>query len=158
MRTKRREMKTEPMRRRHRPIPEQGRWLASLRGHVAYYAVPGNIDAVVAFRTQGGTGTERFGIAVSAAVSTGAPCASSSARWDLHGAAPTPEPAGPMLVRLRHSSMWYCSPAASDRRSTWVFTVPPQLGQVTIFSPSGSSALQNSQRRTSSRGWSCGNR
>src|SRR5712691_8249763 len=35
------------------PIPEQGRWLASVvRGHQAYYAVPGNSDAVNAFRTQ----------------------------------------------------------------------------------------------------------
>jgi group II intron reverse transcriptase/maturase len=39
--------------RRHQPIPVQGRWLASVvRGHFAYYAVPGNIDAVSAFRTQ----------------------------------------------------------------------------------------------------------
>ena len=31
----------------------QGRWLASVvRGHMAYYAVPGNIEAVAAFRTQ----------------------------------------------------------------------------------------------------------
>ena len=48
-----REVKAELMRRRHLPIPEQGQWLASVvRGHLAYYAVPGNIDAVVAFRTQ----------------------------------------------------------------------------------------------------------
>ena len=34
-------------RRRHEPIPEQGRWLGSVvRGHLAYYAVPGNTDAV----------------------------------------------------------------------------------------------------------------
>jgi len=47
------EVKTELMRRRHLPIPEQGAWLASvIRGHTAYYAVPGNIDAVTAFRTQ----------------------------------------------------------------------------------------------------------
>ena len=40
-------------RRRCLPIPEQGRWLASVvRGHQAYYAVPGNYDAVNAFRTQ----------------------------------------------------------------------------------------------------------
>jgi len=39
--------------RRHQPIPEQGRWLGSeVRGHLAYYAVPGNIHAVAAFRTQ----------------------------------------------------------------------------------------------------------
>ena len=47
------EVKTELQRRRHLPIPEQGRWLASVvRGHFAYYAVPGNSDAVAAFRTQ----------------------------------------------------------------------------------------------------------
>jgi RNA-directed DNA polymerase len=52
MRAKLREVKLELMRRRHLPIPEQGRWLASVvRGHLAYYAVPGNIDAVAAFRT-----------------------------------------------------------------------------------------------------------
>jgi len=53
MRAKLREVKTELMRRRHLPVPEQGRWLESVvRGHRAYYAVPGNIDAVHAFRTQ----------------------------------------------------------------------------------------------------------
>jgi retron-type reverse transcriptase len=41
----------ELMRRRHLPVPEQGRWLASvIRGHEAYYAVPGNAEAVAAFR------------------------------------------------------------------------------------------------------------
>ena len=31
----------------HLPIPEQGRWLASvLRGHYNYYAVPDNIEAL----------------------------------------------------------------------------------------------------------------
>jgi len=40
-------VKAELERRRHLPVPEQGRWLASVvRGHLAYYAVPGNIDAV----------------------------------------------------------------------------------------------------------------
>ena len=53
MRAKLSEVKTELMRRRHLPIPEQGRWLASVvRGHLAYYAVPSNGDAIVAFRTQ----------------------------------------------------------------------------------------------------------
>ena len=47
------EVKTELMRRRHLPIPEQGRWLASVvRGHCNYYAVPSNSDAIIAFRTQ----------------------------------------------------------------------------------------------------------
>jgi len=53
MRTKLKQVKTELRRRRHRSIPEQGQWLASvLRGHLNYYAVPGNIDAVSAFRDQ----------------------------------------------------------------------------------------------------------
>ncbi|MCA1702933.1 MAG: group II intron reverse transcriptase/maturase [Actinobacteria bacterium] len=39
--------------RRHWPIAEQGQWLGSVvRGHTAYYAVPGNIAAVSAFRKQ----------------------------------------------------------------------------------------------------------
>jgi group II intron reverse transcriptase/maturase len=53
MRAKLRELKLALMQRRHLPIPEQGRWLASVvRGHLAYYAVPGNSDAIIAFRTQ----------------------------------------------------------------------------------------------------------
>jgi len=53
MRAKLRGVKTSLMRRRHLPIPEQGRWLASVvRGHCAYYAVPDNGDAVRAFRDQ----------------------------------------------------------------------------------------------------------
>jgi hypothetical protein len=37
----------------HLPIPEQGLWLGSVvRGHLNYYAVPGNIRAVDAFRYQ----------------------------------------------------------------------------------------------------------
>jgi len=47
------EVKAETRRRRCLPIPDQGRWLAAvIRGHQAYYAVPGNSDAVNAFRTQ----------------------------------------------------------------------------------------------------------
>jgi len=53
MRAKLRQVKQELARRRHQPIPEQGRWLASVvRGHCAYYAVPGNSRAVKTFRTQ----------------------------------------------------------------------------------------------------------
>jgi RNA-directed DNA polymerase len=53
MRAKLKEVNVELKRRRHLPIPEQGRWLASvLRGHLAYYAVPTNSDAIQAFRTQ----------------------------------------------------------------------------------------------------------
>ena len=44
-------LKDELMRRRHQPIPEQGRWLASvLRGHANYYGVPDNSKALRAFR------------------------------------------------------------------------------------------------------------
>ena len=70
LRAKLREVKTELMRRRHDPIPDQGRWLASVvRGHSNYYAVPGNIDAVAAFHNQAaGTGIGRFGAAASAPV------------------------------------------------------------------------------------------
>jgi group II intron reverse transcriptase/maturase len=53
MRAKLRALKEELLRRRHLPIPVQGRWLASVvRGHLAYYAVPGNIDAISAFRDE----------------------------------------------------------------------------------------------------------
>jgi RNA-directed DNA polymerase len=53
LRAKLREVRTELMRRRDQPIPEQGRWLESVvRGHCNYYAVPGNTDAVSAFRDQ----------------------------------------------------------------------------------------------------------
>ncbi len=47
------EVKAEIRRRRCLPIPDQGRWLAAVvGGHQAYYPVPGNSDAVNAFRTQ----------------------------------------------------------------------------------------------------------
>jgi hypothetical protein len=53
MRAKLKQVYDQLRRRRHLPIPEQGRWLASvLRGHLAYYAVPGNSRAVQAFRYQ----------------------------------------------------------------------------------------------------------
>ena len=53
MRAKLAEVKDQLKRRMHQPIPEQGRWLASVvRGHMAYYAVPGNKKAVAAFRDQ----------------------------------------------------------------------------------------------------------
>jgi group II intron reverse transcriptase/maturase len=53
MRAKLAAVKGQLMRRRHLSVPEQGLWLGSVvRGHLAYYAVPGNTDAVAAFRTQ----------------------------------------------------------------------------------------------------------
>jgi RNA-directed DNA polymerase len=51
MRAKLREVYDQLKRRRHEPIPVQGRWLRSVvQGHLVYYAVPGNTDAVSAFR------------------------------------------------------------------------------------------------------------
>lgn len=53
MRAKLVEVKDQLKRRRHQPVPEQGKWLASVvRGHLAYYAVPGNSHAIRAFREQ----------------------------------------------------------------------------------------------------------
>jgi RNA-directed DNA polymerase len=53
MRAKLHEVKDELKHRRHLPIPEQGQWLGSVvRGHLAYYAVPGNDGAIFAFRGQ----------------------------------------------------------------------------------------------------------
>jgi group II intron reverse transcriptase/maturase len=46
-------VKEELRRRRHRPIPEQGRWLAQVvRGFYAYHAVPTNYSALVVFRVR----------------------------------------------------------------------------------------------------------
>ncbi len=55
MRAKLKQVKDQLRRRRHLPIPEQGRWLASVvRGHLAYYAVPGNSRCISAFHRQVG--------------------------------------------------------------------------------------------------------
>ena len=46
-------LRGELLRRRDHPMPEQGRWLASvLRGHANYYGVPGNQRALYAFRSE----------------------------------------------------------------------------------------------------------
>jgi RNA-directed DNA polymerase len=51
MRAKLKSVKTEMMRRRDHPIPDQGRWLARvLQGHYNYYAVPDNSHALRGFR------------------------------------------------------------------------------------------------------------
>jgi RNA-directed DNA polymerase len=51
MRAKLSKAKAELIRRRDLPIPEQGRWLASVvRGHFNYYAVPDNGKAITTFR------------------------------------------------------------------------------------------------------------
>jgi RNA-directed DNA polymerase len=53
MTAKLRAVKAELMRRRHEPIPIQGRWLASvIAGHVNYYGVPDNSRAIQTFRWQ----------------------------------------------------------------------------------------------------------
>jgi len=50
MRAKLKSVKAEMRRRMHLPIPEQGRWLASvLAGHYRYYGVPDNSEALSAF-------------------------------------------------------------------------------------------------------------
>lgn len=39
------------MKRRHRPVPEQGQWVRSvIRGYCAYFAVPGTVETLSAFR------------------------------------------------------------------------------------------------------------
>jgi hypothetical protein len=51
MRTRLKEIKEELRRRRHQPIPEQGKWLAQVvRGYRAYHAVPTNSASIRAFR------------------------------------------------------------------------------------------------------------
>ena len=53
MQAKLKALNVELKRRRHEPVPVQGKWLCSVvRGHLNYYAVPGNGDAIGAFRTQ----------------------------------------------------------------------------------------------------------
>ena len=56
MRAKLHAVKTEMRRRMHHPIPEQGRWLASvLQGHYNYYAVPDNSEALTQLPARGRT-------------------------------------------------------------------------------------------------------
>jgi RNA-directed DNA polymerase len=53
MAAKLKQVKASLMARRHWPIEMQGRWLgAVVRGHLAYYSVPGNIHQVTAFRDE----------------------------------------------------------------------------------------------------------
>ena len=72
MRAKLRQVNDQLKRRRYSPIPDQGRWLASvLRGHFAYSAVPGN-DAPSSFlyQVRRASGSGRCGAAAS---DTGSP-------------------------------------------------------------------------------------
>lgn len=53
LRMKIKEVKEGLMRRRHDPVPEQGKWVRSVvSGHFNYYAVPGNKQSIDAFRTE----------------------------------------------------------------------------------------------------------
>ncbi len=53
MRAKLKEIREELLRRRHLPVPVQGRWIeAVVRGYFAYHAVPTNIDRLAGFRLQ----------------------------------------------------------------------------------------------------------
>ncbi len=53
MRSKLQTIRSDLMRDRHLPVPDQGRWLSSVvRGHYAYYAVPTNIEYLKSFRIQ----------------------------------------------------------------------------------------------------------
>ena len=53
MRAKLQEIKVALRQRWHDPVPEVGRWLASvIRGHMNYFAVPQNFEAVAAFRNE----------------------------------------------------------------------------------------------------------
>lgn len=53
LRGKAKAVREELMRRRHDPVPEQGKWLRSVvQGHLNYYAVPGNKQSIDTFRTE----------------------------------------------------------------------------------------------------------
>ena len=53
LRAKHREVRQKLRRKRHLPIKMQGQWLRSvIRGHVNYYGVPGNFNALNAFRRE----------------------------------------------------------------------------------------------------------
>jgi RNA-directed DNA polymerase len=55
LQTKLNEVKAELQRRMHQPIPEMGKWLqAVVRGHIRYYGVPLNQNALHIFRFQVG--------------------------------------------------------------------------------------------------------
>jgi RNA-directed DNA polymerase len=53
LRAKVKKVRKEMMKRRHIPVPEQGRWLGSVViGHLNYFAVPGNKRSIDSFRTE----------------------------------------------------------------------------------------------------------
>jgi RNA-directed DNA polymerase len=97
-------LKGELLRRRDRPVPEEGRWLASvLRGHVNYYGVPGQSAGVV-----------RLPLRSSPALADGATASQPAHAADL-GADATP--AKPMAaVAEDHASLAYRPLRRSDPR------------------------------------------
>ena len=95
MRAKLKSVKTEMRRRMHHPIPEQGRWLASvLQGHYNYYAVPDNSEALqrVPRRRSSGTGARRSGAAARKAGSPGSAMHRLADRWLPQPRIPHPWP------------------------------------------------------------------
>jgi RNA-directed DNA polymerase len=53
LRTKLREVKAALMRGRHAPVPQQGQWLRGVvQGYLNYHAIPGNMTALLVFRTE----------------------------------------------------------------------------------------------------------
>lgn len=53
LRSKLKEVRKEVMKRRHVPVPDQGKWLRSVvNGHLNYYGIPGNRQATDTFRTE----------------------------------------------------------------------------------------------------------
>jgi group II intron reverse transcriptase/maturase len=53
MRNKIKSVRAELKRRRHDPVPGQGKWVRSVvQGHLNYFAVPGNKTSIDAFRTE----------------------------------------------------------------------------------------------------------
>jgi hypothetical protein len=53
MRNKIKDVRLELMRRRHDPVPMQGKWIRSVvKGHFNYFAVPNNKRAIDTFRTE----------------------------------------------------------------------------------------------------------
>ena len=51
MRAKLKDIKAQMRQRMHRPIPEQGKWLAQVvSGHFEYFVVPTNFRAIPTFR------------------------------------------------------------------------------------------------------------
>ena len=60
MRAKLRQIKHEIHMRMHDPVSQTGRWLQTVvRGYFNYYAVPGNLDSLTAFRERLGWRTLR---------------------------------------------------------------------------------------------------